>query len=404
MDLIHSTHATAPAGEPAISRALVLMLAAGAGLAVASIYYSQPMLGVLGEDLQAGTRATGWVPTLTQLGYALGILLLAPLGDRIDRRRLIVLKAVALALALLGSALAPGIGWLLAASLAVGLAGTLAQDIVPAAATLALPAHRGRVVGTVMTGLLLGILLSRVASGWVAGQFGWRTTYFVAAATIAFTGWMAWRVLPALPPTTQLGYRALIASLGQLWQRHAGLRRATLSQGLLSVGFSGFWSTLAVMLHQQFGLGSAAAGAFGLAGAAGALAAPLAGRLADRRGPELAIRLGAVLAAAGFAALGLDALLASPTLRLALIVACAVAFDFGIQAAMVAHQTQVYGLEPEARSRLNAVLFTGMFTGMAAGALLGSLALAQWGWGGVAALATVTTLGGLGVRLLPARA
>ncbi|MBP7566377.1 MAG: MFS transporter [Burkholderiaceae bacterium] len=404
MQAIHPTYTTPPVVVGDVPRRLVLMLATGAGLAVASIYYAQPMLGVMGADLQAGPRATGWVPTLTQLGYALGILLLAPLGDRFDRRRLICAKAAALVAALLGCAVAPGIGGLLLASLAIGLAGTLAQDIVPAAATLAPPAQRGRVVGTVMTGLLLGILLSRVASGWIADQLGWRATYFIAAASIALTGCVAWRALPPLAPTTQLGYGALIGSLVQLWRRHAGLRRATLSQGLLSVGFSAFWSTLAVMLHQQFGLGSAAAGAFGLAGAAGALAAPLAGRLADRRGPELAIRLGAALAAVGFAALALDALLATPALRLALIVACAIAFDFGVQAAMVAHQTQVYGLEPEARSRLNAVLFTGMFTGMAAGALLGSLALAQWGWGGVAALATLTTLGGLAVRLVRARA
>lgn len=357
-----------------LSKSLVLLLANGAGLSVASLYYSQPILGVLGPDLGAGERAVGMVPTLTQLGYALGILLLAPLGDRYDRRRIILGKAAILTLALVFFGFAPGVGWLLATSLVVGMTATLAQDIVPAAATLAPESQRGKVVGTVMTGLLLGILLSRVVSGFVAEHVGWRAVYLGAAAAMALIGVAAWRGLPRFQPTTQLGYRALLGSLLQLWRRHAELRRAAWSQGLLSLGFSAFWSTLAIMLHSQFQLGSSAAGAFGLAGAAGALAAPLAGRLADRRGPELVTRLGAGLAAVSFAAMGLSPLLA-PRAQLALLVVSAIGFDFGIQASLVAHQTLVYGLEPGARSRLNALLFTCMFIGMAAGAALGSLVL-----------------------------
>lgn len=395
MTTIQLTHETS---QPAPSRQLVLLLAAGAGLSVASLYYSQPMLGALGPDLQTSDRMAGLVPTLTQLGYALGILLLAPLGDRFDRRLIIVTKAVLLTLALLLSGLAPGIAPLLVSSAAVGLTATLAQDIVPAAAILAPAAQRGRIVGTVMTGLLLGILLSRVVSGFVAEHFGWRTMYVTAAAAIALTGLAAWRGLPRFRPTTQLAYGALMHSLLVLWRRHAALRRAAWAQGLLSVGFSAFWSTLAVMLHASFHLGSAAAGAFGLAGAAGALAAPLAGRLADRKGPERVMRLGAGLAALSFALLGLAVLLPA-TAQLALIALAAAGFDFGIQAALVAHQTQVYGIEPAARSRLNALLFTGVFIGMATGAALGSLALAQWGWTGVIALATAASLAALLVRL-----
>jgi predicted MFS family arabinose efflux permease len=382
-----------------LSKSLVLLLATGAGLSVASLYYSQPILGVLGPDLGAGERAVGMVPTLTQLGYALGILLLAPLGDRYDRRRIILGKAAILTLALVFFGFAPGVGWLLAISLVVGMTATLAQDIVPAAATLAPESQRGKVVGTVMTGLLLGILLSRVVSGFVAEHVGWRAVYLGAAAAMALIGVAAWRGLPRFQPTTQLGYGALLGSLLQLWRRHAELRRAAWSQGLLSLGFSAFWSTLAIMLHSQFQLGSSAAGAFGLAGAAGALAAPLAGRLADRRGPELVTRLGAGLAAVSFAAMGLSPLLA-PRAKLALLVVSAIGFDFGIQASLVAHQTLVYGLEPGARSRLNALLFTGMFIGMAAGAALGSLVLSQWGWAGIVALTTTTSLGALAVRLL----
>jgi len=283
------------------SSALVLLLATGAGLAVASLYYSQPLLGVMGAQLRVTDRVVGWIPTLTQLGYALGILLLAPLGDRYDRRRIILAKSAILAIALLAAAAARSIGMMLLASLVIGLSATLAQDIVPAAATLAPEAHRGKVVGKVMTGLLLGILLSRVISGFVAEQFGWRTMFIAAAVSISLAGAANWRSLPRLVPTTGLAYGALLGSLAELWRRHGALRRATLAQCFLSIGFSAFWSTLAVMLHgEPYHLGSSVAGAFGLVGAAGALAAPIAGHLADHRGPEWVTRLGALLVALSF--------------------------------------------------------------------------------------------------------
>jgi predicted MFS family arabinose efflux permease len=294
-------------------------------------------------------------------------------------------------------------GTLLAASLAIGLAATLAQDIVPAAATLAPDSRRGKVVGTVMTGLLLGILLSRVVSGFVAEHYGWRPVFLAAAASIALLGVALWRSLPRFAPTTALRYGELLRSLGVLWRRHGALRRATLAQGLLSVGFSAFWSTLAVLLQgAPFHLGSSAAGALGLAGAAGALAAPIAGRMADRRGPEGVTRMGAGLSIVAFGAMGLLPLLMSQS-PLWLLVAGAIGFDFGIQATLVAHQTLVYRIDAAARSRLNAVLFTGMFAGMAMGAALGSLLLSRWGWTAVMALSTSAAVGALVVRLLPVR-
>ncbi|MDM0046493.1 MFS transporter [Variovorax dokdonensis] len=385
--------------EQALSTGLVLLLAVAAGLAVASLYYAQPMLGVLATSLSATSQQIGWVPTLTQLGYALGLLLLAPLGDRFDRRRIILLKTALLFGALLAAAGSPGIGMLLAASLLIGLAATLAQDIVPAAATLAPAAHRGRIVGTVMTGLLLGVLLSRVVSGATAEFFGWRSMFVAAAVAVAVMGAALWRGLPAFAPTTRVSYAALLGSLAQLWRRHPALRRATLAQAALSVGFSAFWSTLAVMLHgEPFHLGSAAAGAFGLAGAAGALAAPLAGRLADRRGPERVTRIGAAVVLASFAVMLAMPLLPTGT-QLGLMVAAAIAFDLGFQSTLVSHQTIVYGIEPEARSRLNAVLFVGMFSGMALGAGLGSLMLSLAGWTGVVGMATFSAAIALAIRL-----
>ncbi|AKF80316.1 MFS transporter [Myxococcus fulvus 124B02] len=385
-----------------MSRGLRLLLAASAGFSVASLYYSQPMLGVMGSSIGASDTAVGLLPTLTQLGYALGILLLTPLGDRFDRRRIILIKVGLLAVALLLSGLAPAIGPLLVVSFVVGLTATVAQDIVPAAATLAPEKERGGVVGTVMTGLLLGILLSRVVSGVVAEQLGWRAMYLMAAGSVVVIGAVVWRGLPAFRPTSTLSYGALLGSLVGLWRKYGALRRAALAQGLLSVGFSAFWSTLAVMLHgAPFHLGSAAAGAFGLAGAAGALGAPIAGRVSDRFGPEVVTRLGAGLTAVAFAAMFAAPWL-QPDARLWLFGASAIGFDLGVQMTLVAHQTMVFGIDPAARSRLNAVLFVCVFIGMSLGAVSGSLVLAGWGWGAVTLLATVSALAALVVRLWPA--
>ncbi len=406
MSTILQPHATpaapAPAGH-ALTLPLVLMLATGAGLSVASLYYAQPMLGILGADLGASAGTIGLVPTLTQLGYALGLFFLAPLGDRYDRRRIILIKAAALCVALLAAGAAGGIGLLLAASLAVGLAATMTQDIVPAAATLAPEAHRGRIVGTVMTGLLMGILLSRVVSGFVAAHFGWRAVFVAAAASNALFAAVAARALPRFHATSRLGYGALIASSATLWKKHGALRRAAIAQGLLAVGFSAFWSTLALMLHgAPWHLGSAAAGSFGLAGAAGALAAPLAGKLADTRGPELVTRLGAGLAAVSFLAMAAGGFV-PVQYQLWVIALGAVGFDLGVQATLISHQTIVYGIDPGARSRLNALMFTVMFVGMSTGAALGSLVLAEAGWTGVTLFAFAASAGALGVRLLSSR-
>jgi predicted MFS family arabinose efflux permease len=389
--------------QATLSPALTFLLAAGTGLSVAALYYSQPTLGVLAGDLHATGRQIGWIPTLTQLGYAVGLLLLAPLGDRFDRRNIILIKSVILCLALVLTGFAPGLAVLMGASLVVGLFATVAQDIVPAAATLAPPEHRGKAVGTVMTGLLMGILLSRVASGFIAEHFGWRTVFLAAAASIALMTIVLARGLPRFAPTTTQSYPALLRSLGHLWVAHRRLRLAAFGQGLLALGFSAFWSTLAVMLHgAPFHMGSAVAGSFGLAGAAGALAAPYAGRLADRRGAEWVTRIAAAVTVASF-----GVMLAMPLLstgaQLALLALATVGFDLGVQASLISHQTIVFGLEPPARSRLNAILMTSVFIGMAAGGFLGAQALASWGWAGVVGVAMLASLVALAVRIHAAK-
>ena len=382
----------------AIDDALVFLLACTAGLGVATLYYNQPILGVLATDFHATAGEIGYIPTLTQIGYTIGILLLAPLGDRYDRRRVILSKILMLGLGLLVMAATQSLTQLGAASIVIGIAATLAQDCVPAAATLAPEARRGQIVGSVMMGLLLGILLSRVVSGVVAEALGWRTMFVLAAVAVGVLGLVAHRRLPAFAPTTDLPYHTLLGSLLTLWRRHAELRRAAIAQGFLCAAFSAFWSTLAIMLHEPpFSYGSAVAGCFGLAGAAGALAAPIAGRIADRYGPEAVTQLGAALVLVSFAGFAI-----APQ-NLWWLIAGTLLFDLGIQASMVAHQSIIYRLDPAARSRLNALLIGSMFTGMAGGSALGSLALLHAGWRGVALFAVTCSLAALAVRILAYR-
>ena len=386
------------AAHTAIDDALVFLLACTAGLGVATLYYNQPILGVLATDFHATAGEIGYIPTLTQIGYTIGILLLAPLGDRYDRRRVILSKILMLGLGLLVMAATQSLTQLGAASVVIGIAATLAQDCVPAAATLAPEARRGQIVGSVMMGLLLGILLSRVVSGVVAEALGWRTMFVLAAVAVGVLGLVAHRRLPAFAPTTDLPYHTLLGSLLTLWRRHAELRRAAIAQGFLCAAFSAFWSTLAIMLHEPpFSYGSAVAGCFGLAGAAGALAAPIAGRIADRYGPEAVTQLGAALVLVSFAGFAI-----APQ-SLWWLIAGTLLFDLVIQPSMVAHQSIIYRLDPAARSRLNALLIGSMFTGMAGGSALGSLALLHAGWRGVALFAVTCSLGALAVRILAYR-
>ena len=342
---------------------IIFILALGAGFSVASIYYAQPLLPLMGANLHLTVEGMGLVPTLTQAGYALGILFLLPLGDRHDRRRLILVKSALLALLLLLCSLTGQLSSLLVVSLLIGMAATMAQDIVPAAAILAPAGKQGKTVSVALIGLVM------------------------------------WRVLPRFAVHSTLSYPQLMASMAHLWQRYPALRRAALAQGALSIAFSAFWSTLAVMLSEHYHMGSAVAGGFGIAGAAGALAAPLAGGLADKFGAGKVTQMGAALVTLSFALMFMLPLLPVHA-QLALIALSAIGFDLGLQSSLVAHQNLVYGLEPQARGRLNALLFTVVFIGMSLGSVLGSKLYVLAGWNGVVTLAVITGALALAIRLL----
>lgn len=370
-----------------ISTAMVYAMAVATGLAVANIYYNQPMLGLIQRDLPGGL--TAFVPTVTQLGYALGLFLLVPLGDLVERRSLILVQFLVLAIVLIAAAVAPSGAVLVLASLLVGALATVAQQIVPLAAHMAPDAKRGAVIGKVMAGLLGGILLSRTLAGTVAQQAGWRSMYWLGVPLAVAAGVLMRAVLPVSRPDKGPSYPALLGSLWDLWRDLPVLRRATFTQGLLFAAFSAFWSILALYL-QQLGQGPQVAGLFGVVGAAGIFAAPLAGHLADRRGPRAAIAAGTLLTMAGWAISGL----AHGMIGLAL--GC-ILLDLAVQGALISHQHIVYALRPDARARLNTLFMSGMFLGGAAGS---ALAMAVWqmaGWHGVGLLGVI--LGGLALAL-----
>lgn len=344
-------------------------------MAVADLYYAQPLLSTIAVDLGVGSGSAGLVVTLSQIGYAAGLALLVPVGDMLERRRLVPAVLALTAVGLAGSAAAPTIGVLVALAVVVGVGSVAAQILVPLAASLAGDDERGRVVGTVMSGLLLGILLARTGAGLVAGASSWRVVYVVAAVLVVVLAGVLWRALPEDPPRPRPSYPALLRSTVSLWRAEPLLRRRSLLGGLGFAAFSVFWTTMAFLLAgPPYHYSDTVIGLFGLVGAAGALCANAAGRLADR-GREAPATVGF---AAAIAVSFLPIWIGRHSL-VALIVGIAV-LDVGVQGLQVTNQSVIYRLAPEARSRINSAYMVCYFVGGAIGSAVASALYGASGW------------------------
>ncbi|MFE3653221.1 MFS transporter [Streptomyces sp. NPDC059152] len=375
----------AEAAAPRLGRGTLLLMSVATGLSVAGNYFAQPLLDVIGRDLHLSTGTTALVVTVAQTGYGLGLLLLVPLGDLLERRRLAVVLCALTAVFLTVTASAPNAALLLTGTALTGLASVAAQVVMPFAATLSAPAERGRTIGTVMTGLLLGILLARTAAGLLAELGGWRTVYWVNAALMLLMAVLLRLRLPALRTTAGLRYPALLRSTLALFAQEPVLRWRAALGALTFAGFSVLWTALVFLLSgPAYGWQESTIGLLGLVGAAGSLAASTAGRLADR---GLAHRVTGVSA---FLLLGSWGLLAAGgtggAWSLAALLAGVIVLDLAAHAVHVSNQNLVYAIRPEARNRLNSAYMTSYFVGGAVGSALTSMVWGLGGWGGVCVL------------------
>ena len=371
----------------------MLLLTATSFAAASGIHYQTPMLGAMAAEFGADGAAIGWIPTATFGGFLAGIVFLVPLGDRLDKRRLILTLHPAAVLALLAAASASGLVTAAAAGFVIGLCSCFAQVIVPLVAELAPPESRGRAVGTVLSALFLGILYARVTGGFVAAHLGWRAMYLIGAGTLALLAPPLIARLPHTAPKTTLAYPKLIASLASLVRTHADMRRVIGIQLCLGMCYGGFWATIATMLLKTHGLGPQVAGLMGIPGAAGILVARPAGRWLDRRGPGPVVVTGISVIVIAYAVFTFGLWWA-----LALAVGAAL-LDCGLRATMVANQTLVNSLAPDARARSNTIFGFAVWSGNAAGAFVASTAFAASGWLAVCAISILAACTALAVQL-----
>lgn len=377
-------------GRPPLTGGMTFLFALACGASVANLYYAQPLVALIADSTGLSRDAAGLTVTLSQLGYAAGLILLVPLGDLLENRRLITVTLLSSTVALLCVALATNGPALLAAATLLGITTVVTQMLVPFASHLAPEAVRGRVVGNVMSGLLAGILLARPVSGFVADLFGWRIVFGAAACLTLCLAVLLARGLPRRAPTSTLGYRSTIGSMPSILASTPLLRRRMAYQAALFGAFSLFWTAVPLELAgPPFGLSQSGIALFALAGAAGALVAPLAGRLADAGHSRTATGCGLLLGIAAFALawLGQNSL---PTLA-----AAAILLDSGAQLSLVVGQRAIFALHPGLRSRLNGLYMAGFFTAGALGSALASPVYGRLGWPGVAALGAAFPLAAL---------
>lgn len=385
---------TTPTERP-LSRWFVLLLAMATGVAVASNYYAQPLLHTISHELNVPISATGIIITAAQLGFAAGLLLLVPLGDLFERRRLILVMCLASILGLIICATAQNITWLLIGTAITGFFVVVAQVIVPFAATLASASERGKVIGTLMSGLFLGILLARTAAGLCSSLGSWRTIYIVAAIVLSIITVLLAKTLPTYPSQTKMSYYRLLNSTAYQFILYPKLIVYSLLGALNFMVFSLLWTPIALLLAgDHFQYNDAIIGLFGLVGAAGALAAPIVGKLADKGKSHLTITLGFSLLASSWIAVHFgEHSVAWLTLGILVL-------DLAVQTSHVTMMSLVYQLNQESRSRLNACYMLSYFVGGASGSMISTPLFASYGWTGVVIAGAITATTALLIWLI----
>lgn len=342
--------------------------------AVSGMYYHQAMLAVLASDLSIPPEHVGWIPAATWSGYALGILLFVPLGDRMELRRITLVKLVCLAVALLAAATAPNYQVLIVASVFIGMFTSVVQDIVPFGAHLATPEERTRVIATISSGILLGNLLGRAGGGVIADFVSWRATFACAAVAIMVLLPVLMLRLPRKPPSSTLGYFALVASILGLARRYPALVRASVIQMSMFAAFGALWATVARMFESDLGLAASAAGLLGIPASIGAFLLPQIARLVPRYGTRPLIAIGIALTVLPFLAMAIfGASLAGMIVAVMLI-------DIGLRFGLAPVQSIIFSLEPGAHSRINTFYITTLFAGQSIGSFAASAAWLAGGW------------------------
>ncbi|GLK79894.1 MFS transporter [Methylopila turkensis] len=379
--------ATVGAPPAGADRRLVFVAAVACGAIVANLYYAQPLVDLIAAGLGLDPATASSVVALTQVGYGVGLLLVAPLVDLTESRRLLTVTLLAAALALALTAAAPSGGWFFAGSFLIGVGSVAAQMLLPIVASAAPEEKRGEVVGTVMSGLLFGILLSRPFSSVLADVAGWRAVFAASAAFMVLIAFVVRAAVPSRRPEGGMGYGAFLASMPKLLARHGVLRRRAGYQAAMFAVFSLFWTAAPMRLIDAYGFSHSLVGLFALAGATGALVAPWAGKLADRGLTYPGTLAALVMASVGFAVAGADG-----WLGLAGLLFGAVVVDVGVQINMILGQRAIYGLDAEARGRLNGLYVAILFLGGAAGSTLVSPLMTSFGWPGVAAVGAILPL------------
>lgn len=365
--------------EKHISTWLIMLLAAACGIIVANLYYAQPLVGVISSSIGLSANSTGLIVTLTQIGYVVGLLFVVPMGDIVENKRLIVISLLLTAVALAITALSKQALPFLAASFVIGVGSVAAQVLVPFASYLASESSRGRVVGNVMSGLLLGIMLARPVSSLVADFFGWHAVFALSAAAILILAIVLTKVLPARKPSLDTIYTALLGSMRHLLRTTPILRRRAAYHACVFATFSLFWTTVPLLLSSPiFGFSQKEIALFALVGVAGAVAAPVAGRLADRgwTRPATGIALVTVIISVLLPLL----IQAGSPIGVAVLVISAILLDAGVSANLVLGQRAIFSLNPEFRSRLNGLFMAIFFFGGAVGSAIGGWIYATGGW------------------------